>query len=259
MKILITGATSGIGFDTGVSLIKKGHFVYFTVHTDDQIKTVVEKLKELDILDNASVFKLDITEEEDRNLIRDLDIDCLVCNGATGYSGSVLDIDISRLEDNFKVNVFSNIELIQTYCAHLFVENQKGRVVVISSLAGKIPIPFLGSYASTKSSLSILTSCLNKELKLINKNIKIKLVEPGIYNTGFNDYMFDNKEESIYFRNIEEDITNISKKIFRIIGKNDTGSIVKKIVKTITTKSNRLIYRSPYFQSTMIKLYNLFH
>ena len=45
MKILITGATSGIGFNTGINLIKSGHFVYFTVHRKEQIKTVVEKLK----------------------------------------------------------------------------------------------------------------------------------------------------------------------------------------------------------------------
>ena len=44
MKILITGSASGIGFDTGVELIKKGHFIYFTVHREKQIKTVINKL-----------------------------------------------------------------------------------------------------------------------------------------------------------------------------------------------------------------------
>ena len=258
MKILITGAAGGIGFDTGIELIKKGHFVYFTVHTDSQIKTTVEHLKTLNLIDSATVFKLDITKKEDRNLIRNLDIDCLFCNGSIGYSGSVLDIDIARLEDNFKVNVFSNIELIQTYCAHLFVENKKGRVLVMSSLAGKFPIPFLGSYSATKASLSTLTTCLKRELKLINKDIKIKLIEPGIYNTGFNDVMIENKKESIYYRNIEEEITNISKKIFRLIGSNSTNSIVNQIIKAITTKSDRLSYSAPFFQKIMIKIYNLF-
>ena len=84
MKILITGATSGIGFKTGIDLIKKGHFVFFTTHRDKQIITTKDKLKELGLLENASVFKLDITSEDDRKLIYDLDIDVLICNAAVG-------------------------------------------------------------------------------------------------------------------------------------------------------------------------------
>lgn len=256
MKILITGATSGIGFNTGINLIKSGHFVYFTVHRKEQIKTVVEKLKELDLLESASVFQLDITEEEDRKLIYDLDIDCLICNAAVGYGGSVLDIPIASLEKNFEVNVFSNIKFIQMYCGHLFLENKKGKVVVMSSLAGVIPIPFLGSYCATKASLISLTTCLKKELKLITKDIKVKLIEPGIFNTGFNDVMIENKNKSIYFSDLEPQLTNIEEKLFSLIGHNDTNSIVKKIIQAVESNSNRLIYSAPFFQKLGARIYS---
>lgn len=258
MKILITGATSGIGFKTGIKLIEKGHFVYFTVHKEKQVKTVVEKLKELNLLDNASVFKLDITEDTDRKLIYDLEIDCLLVNGAVGYGGSVLDIPLKSLEENFKVNVFSNIKLIQMYCGHLFLEKKKGKVVVMSSIAGIIPIPFLGSYCATKASLSTLTICLKKELKLITDDIKVKLIEPGIFNTGFNDVMIENKKSSIYFDKLEPSLTEIEKKLFNFIGHDNTNCIVRKIIKAIESDSNRLIYRAPLFQNIAVRFYSFF-
>lgn len=258
MKILITGSSSGIGFDTGVRLLKKGHFVYFTVHLDSQIETLIEKLKELNLLKNASVFKLDITDIEDRKLIYQLDVDCLLCNAAVGYGGSVLDIPISHLEENFKVNVFSNIELIQMYCGHLFLEKKQGKIVVMSSIAGIIPIPFLGSYCVTKASLITLTTCLKKELKLITNDIKVKLIEPGIFNTGFNDVMIENKKESIYFDSLEPTLTNTMKGLFSFFGYQHTNCITNKIIKAIESDSNKLVYSAPLSQKIVAKLYSLF-
>lgn len=258
MNILITGATSGIGFDTGVELIKRGHFVYFTVHRQLQVKTVVDKLKELDLLESASVFQLDVTNHEDRKLIYDLDVDCLVVNGAVGYGGSVLDIPLSSLKKNFDVNVFSNIKLIQMYCGHLFLEKKKGKVVVISSLAGVAPIPFLGSYCSTKASLSSLTTCLKKELGLITDDIKIKLIEPGIFNTGFNDVMIENRNDSIYFGDLEPGLTEIEKSIFNLVGHNSNKCAVKLIMRAIESCSNKLVYSGPFFQKWMARFYSFF-
>lgn len=257
MRILITGATSGIGFSTGIHLINRGHFVYFTVHQEEQIKTVVEKLKELDLLENASIFQLDITKEKDRKLIDDLEIDCLICNAAVGYGGSILDIPITSLEKNFEVNVFSNIKLIQKYCKHLLSENKKGKVVVMSSLAGKVPIPFLGSYSATKASLISITTCLKKELKLITDDIQIKLIEPGIFNTGFNDVMIENKNKSIYFSKLEPKLTEVEAKLFSFIGHNKKDSIVKKIVKAVESNSNKLVYSAPFFQKLTSKIYSI--
>lgn len=258
MKVLITGATSGIGFETGINLIERGHFVYFTVHQEEEIKTVVEHLKELDLLENSSVFQMDITKEEDLKLIYDLDVDCLICNAAVGYGGSVLDIPISSLEDNFKVNVFSNIKLIQMYCGHLFLEKKKGKVIVMSSIAGIIPIPFLGSYCATKASLSSLITCLKRELRLITDDIKVKLIEPGIFNTGFNDVMIENKNDSIYFGDMEPKLTEIEKGLFRLVGHDHTDSIVRKIVQAVESNSNKLVYSGPFFQKLSARLYSFF-
>ena len=81
MNILITGASSGIGFDLCKRLVKKGEHVIVTVHTKKEVNITVEKLKELHI-NNVEVIKLDITKEKDRNLINNYDIDVLVNTSA---------------------------------------------------------------------------------------------------------------------------------------------------------------------------------
>ncbi|MDE5587419.1 MAG: SDR family NAD(P)-dependent oxidoreductase, partial [Bacilli bacterium] len=65
MNVLITGATSGIGFDLGCKLLKRGHFVYFTSHREDEVATVEKKLEERDYKENYHCFSLNITKEKD--------------------------------------------------------------------------------------------------------------------------------------------------------------------------------------------------
>ena len=59
MNILITGSSSGIGYHTGVKLLKRENFVYFTTHLDSQVKPLEEKLKHLNIGNSYMVMKLD--------------------------------------------------------------------------------------------------------------------------------------------------------------------------------------------------------
>ena len=82
MRILITGATSGIGFDLATKLSQRNHTVYITTHTKNQLKSLEDKIKELNL--NILCFKLDIREKEDRKLLRVLNIDCLVNHAGIG-------------------------------------------------------------------------------------------------------------------------------------------------------------------------------
>ena len=86
MRILITGASSGIGYKLGKELIKKGHTVYLTTHTDKELVTLKAKLLE-ERLDALS-FKMDITTK-DINLVDKLKIDCLINNASIGIGGSI--------------------------------------------------------------------------------------------------------------------------------------------------------------------------
>ena len=255
MKVLITGAASGIGFDTAISLAKKGHFVYCTVHTDSQVERVREKLEgylELPI----DVFRLDITKEKDRKKILDLEIDCLINNAAIGVGGSILNLSVDQIRENFEVNVFSTIELIQLFVGHLFLEKRPGKIIIMSYLAGIIPIPFLSSYSATKASLITLATALKKEISMLDLDISVKLIEPGIYYTGFNEYMLDSALTTI--SDCKSHILQFERKMFTMLGKKDTKDIVFKIVKAVESSTRRFLYRAPLLHVLGAKIYMLF-
>ena len=185
MNILITGARSGIASKVIEKIKYDDYTIYVTVKDNLQLKRVKEKYK-----DNKNIIclKLDMSNTNDIESVSKLDIDILISNAAIGYGGSISEIDINKLKENYEVNVFGNFKLVQVVLKNI-TEKNKGKIIIISSLAGIVPINFLGSYCSTKASISMLTRCLKNELDLINKNIKISLILPGMYHTGFNQVM----------------------------------------------------------------------
>ena len=168
---------------------------------------------------------------------------------------------MSKVRRNFEVNVFSTFEIIQIVLKNM-IKKGKGRVIVISSIAGIIPFNFLGSYSATKSSVTTLTTTLKNEMKLINKNIKIVLIEPGLYHTGFNQVMFENKYDWMikesYFKEDLDKINNKEKLMLSIMEKRKLDSIVNKIIEAITAKNPKFIYRAPFTQVIGSKIYDLF-
>lgn len=255
-KILYTGARSGIAINTINKIMNDNYYIYLTVHTDKQLEYIKEKYKNNK---NIECFKLDITDKEDKEKLKKLDIDILINNAAIGEGGSLAEIDMDRVRDNFEVNVFSFFEIVQIVLKKM-IEKDSGKIIIMSSLASIIPLNFLGSYCGSKASISHMTRILNNEIKLISKNIKIVLIEPGMYHTGFNQVMLDNKYNNIdsYFN---EQIKLIRKKenlIFSLLEKKKYDSIGNKIVKAIKCNNPKFIYRAPFFQSLGTKIYSMF-
>ncbi len=262
MKILITGAASGIGFKTAIGLARKGHFVYVGVHLESQVEVVKEHVRLQNLERQISVIFFDITDEKCRRKIFDLDVDCLINNAAIGVGGALLDLPVTAIRHNFEVNVFSTIELIQLYTASLFLKKKKGRVVTIASLAGLVPLPFMSTYCATKASLITFITALRREVTILGIDLSIKLIEPGIYATGFNEVMIDNYEKYIkkdaYFSSLYPQISRKQRIFFRFLSKKDLTSIEKKIVTSCLSDSKKFIYRAPILQVLGAKLYLLF-
>lgn len=249
-KILITGARSGI-MNQVIEKIKNHYFIYLTVHTEKQLERVKEKYKNYP---NIECFKLDVTNSKDRNKVKKLDIDILINNAAIGYGGSLIDIDIDKVKENYEVNVFSNLSLTQIILKNMLKKGH-GKIINMASLAGIVPISFLGSYASTKASIIKLTETLNKELRMIS-DIKVSIIEPGFYNTGFNQVMFENKDINKYFKEQLEIINKKQSFIHEYIEKKNLDSIVNKIVCCIECDYPKFIYRAPFSQVIYAKIYN---
>ena len=131
----------------------------------------------------------------------------------------------------------------------------------MSSLAGIIPLSFIGSYCATKASLIKIAQVLKSELRLVNNNVKVSLIEPGIYLTGFNKFMFMNKYDNIdlYFNEIINIIKLKENLTLKILGHKNYDSIVNKIVCAIESDNPKFIYRAPIFQVLGAKIYSLFN
>lgn len=258
MNVLITGATSGIGFALTEKLIKNGHKVFLGVRTKNEVKTTLEKVKEIDYQDRVTVLKLDITKKDDRDIIKSLDVDCLVNQAGIGIGGSLLNMKISDIRKNFEVNFFGTLEMTKLYIESR--KNKSGKVLITSSLAGLLPIPFLGSYCSTKSALITMATCLKKEIKKTNLDIKIKLIEPGAYKTGFNQIMIESNNilDGEMFNQSLESISKTIEDKFSLVEKKNISRIVNKMYKAIESDSNKLVYRSPFIQVLGAKLYMMF-
>lgn len=255
--VLFTGARSGIINKVVNNIISKNYFVYVTVHTNSELEVVKEKYKNNV---NVKCLKIDVTNKKDRQTLKNLNIDILVSNAAIGESGSIAEINMNKVRNNFETNVFSTFEIVQIVLKNM-IKKGKGKIIMISSLASIIPIPFLGAYSATKASINKLTEALNLELKLLKKDINVSLILPGLYNTGFNRLMFDKKYEFMdinsYFKNQIELIRKSENIILKLFEKQKLDSIVKKITKAITTNNPKFRYKSPFSQSLFAKIYQI--
>ncbi|MBE6149913.1 MAG: SDR family NAD(P)-dependent oxidoreductase [Firmicutes bacterium] len=256
MNILITGARSGIAYKVIEKLKNTNYNIYVTVENNEQLKRVKEIYKNYK---NITCLRLNILNEIDINKISYLEIDILISNAAIGNGGSIAEININKLKENFNVNVFGNFKLIQIVLKNM-IKNNKGRIIIMSSLAGYIPINFLGSYCATKASINMLTRCLKNELKIINDNIKIVLILPGMYHTGFNQVMLENKYNDLkdgYFKEELELIRAKENILFNLFELKSYDSIVNKIYKAIIDENPKFIYTAPIYQYIFSKIYQL--
>lgn len=260
MRILITGATSGIGFELAKQLSKRGHVVYITAHTREQYKQLKSKIKELEL--SILCFKMDIHVKKDRELIEKINIDCLVNHAGIGNGGSVLEMDISTLRKNYETNVFSSFSLLQEFYKLKTQEQSKAKIFVTSSIASMLPIPYLGCYTSSKAAISMLVFTMKQELKYLNSNISISLIEPGAYHTGFNQVMIDNKniftnKNSKIYKN-KDSINRLQRNLFAVIEKKNYNKLINKIIKEIESDNPKFKIRLPISQSIFAKIYVLF-
>lgn len=255
-KILYTGATSGIASRV-IEEIKNDYFIYVTVHTEKELKRALKKYKSDK---NIKCFKLDITSDIDLEQIKNLDIDILINNAAISNGGSTINMDFKKIEQVFETNVFGTFKLTQIVLKNM-LKKGSGKIINMSSLAELVPFDFIGPYSASKASITNLSITLKKEVKLINDKIKVVVIEPGFYKTGFNEYMFLNKYDEDfreYFNDVIEKIR--SKEIFieNYIELKNYKSIVNKIVKAIKNDNPKTIYRAPFIEGIVAKLYVIF-
>lgn len=175
-NVFITGSGSGLGKNAAIELARRGHTVFASTHYRNET-TELEMIAKKENLKLVS-FPLDILDESNRNLVLNYPIDVLICNAAVGDSGSVSEVFVDRIEYVFQTNVFANLRFVQLALQNM-IEQKHGRIIFLSSMVGRIPLPFLSPYCASKAALETFATCLRMEMKkLPSVNIEIGMIEP---------------------------------------------------------------------------------
>lgn len=259
-KIVLTGSGSGLGKMAAISLARRGHIVYATTQYENQCSDLLRIAKEERL--PLYSFKLDILLEEDRNKLLKIDFDTLIHNAAIGDSGSVSEIRVDRFENVFETNVFSSIKLTQIAIKKL-IEQSYGRIIFLSSLAGKIPFPFLAPYCASKFAIEGFVTCLRWEMKKLNDtHIEVGLIEPGAYATGFNKENNEKKytwmQEKSYFQYQLDQIKKKEEKLWNFMESKNFSSILRQYIKAVEDKKLKHRYTAPKLQAVVVQIGRIF-
>jgi len=183
---IVTGSSSGIGFETSLALAREGYFTYATMRDttkSDKIKEITQKenlkisILELDVDDEKSVKSAiaQILDQKQR-------IDVLVNNAGWGLWGCVEDVSVDEFKEQFETNFFSIIRLIQEV-APTMRKQSSGTIVNVSSVVGRIGFPASPAYISSKFALEGLSESLRFEFAPFG--VDVIIIEPGVIKTNF--------------------------------------------------------------------------
>ena len=257
--ILITGAGTGIGRDTAFALAARGHRVIAATFNEAQANALRAECRTRRLV--LEVIQLDITSATDREKVLAFELDVLVNNAGIGQSGSLAEVDVDLIRKTFEVNVFATLELTQLVLRGM-IARQRGTVLFVSSIAGRVPMPFLMPYSMTKFALSAAGAGLRAEMDQLGRNVQVALIEPGAVHTGFNQAMADSKyawmDEKSYFHAQAARMKAKETRVFGLIEARDTRSIVVQIVKASEARRPRLRYVAPWVQGFFVRLARMF-
>lgn len=201
--IFITGAATGLAKGTAIGLAKEGHRVIASVEINAQVTSLREEASAADV--ELEVFKMDITNPEDRMRMAEYDFDIFVANAAINEGGPLAEVPMSILREIFEVNVFSTLETAQI-AAKKFVEKGKGKIIFMSSMAGIMASPYSGLYGASKHAIEAIAKTMQKEME--HFGVQVATINPGPYATGFNDRAVEAKwkwfNEEIHFSPADE-------------------------------------------------------
>jgi short-subunit dehydrogenase len=183
---LITGCSSGIGYETALMLARKGFHTFATMRNtkkSEPLEKIIEKEKlplnilELDVNDDASIQNTihHIKSEAKR-------IDVLINNAGYGLVGFFEDLTLDEIKKQFETNFFGVLNITKKIVPIMRVQ-KSGTIINISSGAGQVGVPGISAYVSTKFAIEGFSESLMYEL--FPFGIKVIIIEPGVIKTNF--------------------------------------------------------------------------
>jgi NAD(P)-dependent dehydrogenase (short-subunit alcohol dehydrogenase family) len=184
---LITGASSGFGLLTAVTLARRGWRVLATMRSLNRRNKLEEAARATSVLDRIEFLALDVTDAGQIAELaasiaaRPAPLDAIVNNAGFAMAGFAEDVSDAELRRQFDTNFFGAAAVTRAFLPQ-FRRQGSGHIVILSSISGRMGFPGVGSYAASKFALEGWAETLRLEMKPLG--VQVVLVEPGSFETG---------------------------------------------------------------------------
>lgn len=182
MKVLITGASSGIGRDMARILAEKGCDLVLVARDEEKLNTLKGELNT-----NVKIVTMDLSIADNCKKLHaeNPGIDLLINNAGFGDCGNFTKTSLDKEISMINTNITAYHILTKLYLIDMKKVN-KGHILNVASIAGFMPGPLMSTYYATKSYIVRLSEGIREELKKEKSNVKISILCPGPVSTNFN-------------------------------------------------------------------------
>ncbi len=251
--ILITGASSGFGYELAKDLALKNHVVYGVARREDKL----EELKKYGV----NTAKVDVLNDNDienivnRIIMENGKIDVVYCNAGYGHFNTIENTSVEEAKRQFDVNVFGVDRVIKNVLPYMKM-NRDGRIIITTSVVANVSIPFGGWYSASKHALKAMAESLMMEVRHLG--IKVITIEPGHVKTEFGDVSFGYLNEDaigneyVIFKRKYENIMKRSERLSV-----STKSTVKSMVHAGLSEYPKMNYKTTYDSKSLSLLKKL--
>ena len=188
MLALVTGASSGIGWETALYLAEKGYDLILTARNEERLRELAERIESSTKACRVRVIPADLSKREECLRLwretRDDEVDFLVNSAGLGVYGEFADTDLGRELDEIAVNVTAVHILTKLYLRGMLKRNE-GVILNVGSSAGFMAGPSFAGYYASKNYVVRLTEAIHEELRHRHTNVKISVLCPGPVETDF--------------------------------------------------------------------------
>ena len=241
---VVTGSSSGIGFETSLTLARSGFLTYATMRNLGKGATIKSLAAKEGL--PIHVVQLNVTEERSINdavhsIISDVGkIDVLVNNAGYGINGAFEDLAMEEIKAQYETNLFGVIRVTQAVLP-IMRKQKSGIIVNISSGAGRFGYPGGSAYVSTKFAIEGLSESMAYELEPFG--IRVVLVEPGVIKTNFVNSIVAAKKSQDPNSPYAQLMQNVATSFQHMIEGGSSAVVVAKVVlKAVTSENPTLRY-----------------
>lgn len=184
--VLVTGASSGLGEEMARQLARQHANLILVARRGTRLNTIKSELEQAHGI-QCHVIPADLSSPADvdrvhAEAIARADVYAVILNAGVTHFGPHLDLDWTGFQDMLATNVTSVVRLVNLFCPYLIRQDQGGGLLLVSSMAGLLPVPYQAAYAGTKAFITNFSQSLSQELT--GENISLTVFSPGGIDTA---------------------------------------------------------------------------